>query len=102
MKPPRVVWQPDGRGWRRVRARVPASTRSGHASERLPRPPSFRFTAGGVEDVPPARDAGAVEALGAQLAREVAREVVDRFGGWAAAAALALFVLSRRSRKGTR
>jgi hypothetical protein len=55
-----------------------------------------------VEDVPPARDAGAVEALGAQLAREVAREVVDRFGGWAAAAALALFVLSRRSRKGTR
>jgi len=90
MRRENVVWEPGARGWRRVRARVPASPRSGRASERVPRPPSFRFAAAGAEDARRSRSSE-VEMLGAHLAREVAREVVERIGGgWAVFALLAL------------
>lgn len=89
-----VVWEPDGRGWRPIRARIPVRPRSGHASAPwVPRPPSYRFTAAGVEDARRPE----LEQLGALVARELAREAVDRLGGWALALAVGFAWL-----KGTR
>lgn len=97
-----VVWQPDGRGWRRVRGRVPAEARSAHASERVPRPPSFRFTAAGVEDSPRASAVARpaeLERLGGELARELAREVVDRLGVLTTAVVVGVLLWRRKAKR---
>ena len=91
-----VVWEPDGHGWRRARARPPGR-RPAHPSDSapwVPRPPSYRFTAAGVEDARRPE----LEQLGAVFARELAREAVDRLGGWALAVAVG-FVLLKGKRK---
>ena len=54
-----VVWEPDGKGWRKVRARVPRP-RSGR-SERVPRPPLPPVHAAGEEERPSVRGYSARE-----------------------------------------
>lgn len=61
---PKVVWEPDGKGWRAVRARVPARARRAR-SERVPRPPLH-----------PAH-AERVEGYSARELREGARGLLD-------------------------
>lgn len=91
-----TVWTSTPHGWRRVRAKVPGRPRSGHPSERVPRPPSYRMHAAGVEDLRPSSE---LEVFGAHVAREVARELVDRLGGVATAVVVGYLLFRRRKRR---
>ena len=78
----RLVWLQTSEGWRAVRAVVPPRTRSVR-SERLPRPPSFRFTAAGAEDAPSVVDElrGLAELRGvAELALDIVGTLSKRIG----------------------
>lgn len=82
--------QPDG-SWRTVRARI--VPRAQARSERVPRPPSFRFTAAGAED-----DAAQLAELAVIV--ELFGVAARRFG--AAPAALAAALLLSSKKKGRR
>lgn len=90
-----VVWEPDGRGWRRVRGRVPAGARSAQAFRGSPGPPRSGSHAVGVEDVRRPE----LELLGAELARELARDVVDRLGALTTAIVVGVLFLRRKAKR---
>ena len=94
---PQSVWEPNGRGWRQVRARVPGQPRSGRPSAPwVPRPPSYRFTPAGAEESARAPRSELAQLVGDHLVRELADEVVARAGRWAVAIAVGLLVFRRR------
>lgn len=99
---PQAVWEPNGRGWRQVRARIPGQARSARPSAPwVPRPPSYRFTSAGAEESHPAPAARSelAQLVGDHLVRELADVVVARAGRWAVAIAVGLLVFKARRKK---
>lgn len=94
-----VVWEPDGRGWRRVRGRVPAGARSAQAFRGSPGPPRSGSHAAGAEDVRAVSQRPELELLGAELARELARDVVDRLGALTTAIVVGVLFLRRKAKR---
>lgn len=96
----RVVLQQTPTGWRAVRAAVPPRARS-KRSERVPRPPSFRFTAAGREDSPSLVDelAGLDELRDvAALALGLVGEISHRVGPATTALVVGLLLTRKRRR----